>query len=292
MEFGYVSFNHAEGVDPATLAREVEAHGFDSIWLPEHTHIPASRATPFPSGGELPEVYYKIMDPFVSLMAAGAATETIKLYTGICLLLQHDLLDLACSTATLDVLTGGRFRFGVGVGWNKEELASHRPDLEFSMRYSAMRERIAALRTAWRDDPAQFEGRWDSFEESFIRPKPLHGSIPVSLGNAGPVGIKHAAEYADEWAPIDGGMLNTTGKPNVPGAIELFRQLASDAGRDPDSIPITIHALQFSERRFESYRELGVERIVLSPPHMRVIGLDETMPHLESLGEFIGRFNS
>ena len=149
-------------------------------------------------------------------MAAGAATESIKLYTGICLLLQHDLVDLACSTATLDVLTNGRFRFGVGVGWNKEELATHRPDLDFSMRYSAMRERIAALRAAWSQDPAEFEGRWDSFEASFIRPKPIHGSIPVSLGNAGPVGIKHAAEYADEWAPIDAGMLNTTGRPNVP----------------------------------------------------------------------------
>jgi probable F420-dependent oxidoreductase len=293
MKFGYLSFNHAEGIDPATLAKELEASGFESFLLPEHTHIPASRATPFPvPGGELPPAYYRIMDPMVSLMAAAGVTSTLKLSTGICLLLQHDVLDLAKTTATLDVLSGGRFTLGVGVGWNEEELANHRRDLEFKQRYSAMRERVAALRTAWSEEVASFEGKWDNFEPSYIYPKPINGTIPISLGNAGPLGIRHAAEYADEWAPIDAGMLNVDGRPNVPGAIELFRQLATDAGRDPDTIPITIHAGGFSEKRFESYRELGVERLVLFPPKPSILAAEDTLRHVEKLAEFIDRFNS
>jgi len=293
MKFGYLSFNHAEGIDPASLAKELEASGFESFWLPEHTHIPASRATPFPvPGGELPAAYYRIMDPMVSLMAAAGATSTLQLCTGICLLLQHDVLDLAKTTATLDVLSDGRLTLGVGVGWNEEELANHRPDLEFRQRYSAMRERVAALRTAWSDEISSFEGTWDNFEPTHIYPKPVKGSIPISLGNAGALGIRHAAEYADEWAPIDAGMLNVDGRPNVPGAIELFRQLATDAGRDPDTIPITIHAGGFSEKRFESYRELGVERLVLFPPKPSILPADDTLRHVEQLAEFIDRFNS
>ncbi len=287
MKFGYLSHNNVEGIKPQHLASELEARGFDSIWMPEHSHIPTDRRTPYPAGGELPSSYYHMMDPLISLMSAAAGSETLQLYTGICLIHEHDLLDLACACATLDVLSGGRFHLGIGVGWNEEELANHRPDLPFKQRYSAMRERVAALRVAWSEERASFDGQWDKFSESFVYPKPTRGTVPISLGNAGPVGIKHAAEYADEWCPIDASMLNTNGKPDVAGAIELFRQLATDAGRDPDSIPITIHSFRVNEARFEQYANLGVERIVLFPPSMNVVSVDETLAHLDKLAEVV-----
>ncbi len=146
-----------------------------------------------------------------------------------------------------------------------------------------MRERVTALRTCWQDEVSSFEGRWDSFTDSHVHPKPSNGSVPVALGNAGPVGIGHAAEYADEWCPIDASMLNSNGKPDVAGAITLFRQLVTDAGRDPDDIPITIHSFQVNRERLEQYAELGVERIVLFPPTMNVISRDDTLRHLDRL---------
>ena len=134
MRFGYVSMNSASGMQPAPLARELEARGFESFWVPEHSHIPVSRASPFPSGGELPTGYLHMMSPFVALAAAGAVTERLLLGTAVCLVLQHDLIDLALQTATLDVISGGRLRLGIGVGWNAEELANHRPELRFAKR--------------------------------------------------------------------------------------------------------------------------------------------------------------
>ena len=284
MQIGYLALNDAGGIRPDHLAAELEERGFDSVWAPEHSHIPTSRRTPYPAGGDLPEGYWRMMDPFVSLAVAACATTRLKLCTGICLVLEHDLLALACTTATLDVLSGGRLTLGIGVGWNEEELANHRPDIPFSQRYSAMRERVEALRTAWGEETPSFSGRWDRFEESWVYPKPVRGTIPVALGNAGPVGIRHAASYADEWCPIDASMLNTSGRPDVPGAIELFRSLAAENGRDPDSIPITIFAMgRLSAKRLASYRELGAHRVVLPPPSMEPSTAEETLRHLDEL---------
>lgn len=284
MHIGYLALNDAEGIRPDHLAKELEHRGFDSVWMPEHSHIPTSRRTPYPAGGALPEGYWRMMDPFVSLALASAATTTLKMCTGICLLLEHDLLDLACTTATLDVLCGGRLVLGVGVGWNEEELANHRPDVPFGQRYSAMRERVAALRTIWSDETPSFSGRGDRFEESWVYPKPLRGTIPVALGNAGPVGIDHAAAYADEWCPIDASMLNSGGRPDVAGAIALFKERAAEHGRDPDAIPITIFAMgRLKKERLESYAELGAHRVVLPPPSMDPHSVDETLRHLDAL---------
>lgn len=287
MRFGYLSVNALEGIRPDDLARELEERGFESVWMPEHSHIPTSRDTPYPAGGALPEGYWRMMDPFVSLTLAAAATTTIELCTGICLLLEHDVLDLACTTATLDALSGGRLRLGVGVGWNEEELVNHRPDLPFKLRYSAMEERVEALRTAWRDDEAAFDGRWDSFTSSWVYPKPAKGTIPVALGNAGPVGIEHAARYADEWCPIDASMLNDGRKPNVGGAIELFRSKAAEAGRNPDDIPISIFTMGNRRERIEQYAELGVDRVVIMPRTMDLHPADDTLRHLESVGDMV-----
>ncbi len=287
MRFGYLGLNTVEGIRPDDLAKALEDRGFDSIWVPEHSHIPTSRQSPYPAGGELPEGYWRMMDPFVSLALAAQVTTDLELCTGICLLLEHDLLDLACTTATLDALSGGRLRLGVGVGWNAEELANHRPDLPFKLRYSAMEERIAALRTAWGEEEASFDGRWDSFTSSWVYPKSNGAFFGMALGNAGPVGIEHAARYADEWCPIDASMLNTGGKPDPAGAIDLFRTKAAEAGRPAEDIPISIFSMGNRRDRVERYAELGADRVVIMPKTMELHDEAATMRHLDALAELV-----
>jgi probable F420-dependent oxidoreductase len=232
-----------------------------------------------------------MMDPFVSLQAAASATSSIKLCTGICLLLEHDLLDLACTVATLDVLSGGRVLLGIGVGWNEEELANHRPDLPFRLRYSAMRERVEALRHIWTSEEPAFEGSWDRFSPSWVYPKPIQQPVPIALGNAGPVGIEHAAAYADEWCPIDASLLNTGGRPDPAGGIQLFRDLAAEADRDPDAIPITLFSWgRPKESRLEQYRDLGVSRIVFPPPSMSTDGPDQTLRFLDDVQPLVDTY--
>lgn len=282
MEIGYLTINCATQIRPDTLARELEERGFDSIWVPEHSHIPADRQSPYPGGGELPSGYWSMMDPFVSLQAAAAVTTDLVLATGICLLLERDLLALAKTVATVDVLSEGRMLLGVGVGWNSEELENHRPDIPFTKRYSAMRERIAALRSLWNDEVPEFEGTYDRFAKVISNPRPLQRPLPIALGNAGPVGIGHAAEYADEWCPIDASLLNTDGKPDVAGGLALFRQKAEEAGRNPDDIGISLFAWGHPpQQRLESYAQLGVKRVVLGPASFDASAPDQTMEFLD-----------
>ena len=293
MKFGYLTGNHAEGILPGDLARELEARGFDSVWFPEHSHIPVDRRSPYPNGGPLPGSYFHMMDPWVSIAAAAAETTTLTLGTGICLLLEHDLLDLACAVATADVLAEGRVVMGIGVGWDEEELENHRPDLPFKKRYSAMRERVEALRTAWRDEEATFSGTWDSFSTSWVFPKPVKGTVPIALGNAGPLGIQHAAEYADEWAPIDVGVMNTDGKPDVLGGIQRFRNLADEAGRDGSSIPISLYIWgRPRQERLEQYAEAGVTQFVFTPVNFDLPSADDTLRYIDELASAVEEFRS
>lgn len=292
MDFGYLTGNHAEGILPGDLGRELEERGYNSIWVPEHSHIPTSRQSPYPNGGPLPATYFHMMDPMVSLMAAAATTTNLKLATGIVLVLEHDLLDLACTVATTDVLSSGRVVLGIGVGWNSEELENHRPDLEFRLRYSAMRERVAALRAAWGDEEASFEGRWDRFTESWVYPKPVDRTVPIALGNAGPLGMRHAAEYADEWCPIDVGLLNEDGKPDVVAAIDRFRGLADEAGRDGASIPVSLFVWGRPRlERLEQYSAAGVSQFVFTPVHFENPTADETLRYLDELAPTLEAFN-
>ena len=293
MRFGDLALNDAGGIRPDVLARELEQRGFDSVWMPEHSHIPTSRETPYPGGGELPDGYWRRLDPFVSLMAAASATTTLRLCTGICLVLEHDLLDLAVTVATLDVLSGGRVLLGIGVGWNVEELRDHRPDLAFAQRYSAMRERVAALRTIWTEDEPAVDGRWDHLSPSWVYPKPVQQPVPIALGNAGPTGIRHAAGYADAWCPIDASLLNTSGRPDVEGGIRMFRELAAEEGRDPAGIPITIFAWNVPKpARLELYAGLGVERVVLPPPSMSTVDADTTLRYLDSVADTLDELSA
>jgi probable F420-dependent oxidoreductase len=294
MDLGVTIFLTDQSIGPVELAIELEARGWASLWVPEHTHIPTSRTTPYPNDPRsmLPEPYLHIHDPFTVLAMASTSTSTLRLCTGVCLILEHDLLDLACQTATLDVLSSGRLTLGIGVGWNREELANHRPDLPFHHRYRAMRERVQALRTAWADEEAEFQGEWDRYDRSWVYPKPANGTVPIALGNAGPLGIRHSAEYADEWCPIDASMLNDGTRPDVAGAIALFRSTLVEFGREPSEVPITIFVMDPNRQdRLETYVELGVDRLVLMPkpitmesPATTLQWLDDAQRLVERLG--------
>jgi alkanesulfonate monooxygenase SsuD/methylene tetrahydromethanopterin reductase-like flavin-dependent oxidoreductase (luciferase family) len=272
MKFGYAAVNSAQGIHPGVLGRELEARGFESLWAPEHSHIPVASVGQYPDPRVvMPSGYAHIMNPFVSLMAAAATTSTLKLGTGMCLVLEHDLLDLACTTATLDALSNSRFILGVGAGWNSDELKNHRPQLAFSKRYSALKERVAGLRAAWGTDAttsdqgpfsevewgtqiSSFSGHYDQFSPSWVFPKPKRGQIPVALGLAGPLGVRHAASYADIWAPVDVSLFHA-GKLDVAQRIKAFRSLVEEQGRDPAHVPITLFAWGGeSDRMLENYR--------------------------------------
>jgi probable F420-dependent oxidoreductase len=284
MRFGYISMNSAAGIRPGALARELEERGFDSLWVPEHSHIPTVRTSAFPSGGDLPEGYLHMMSPLVSLAAAAEVTTDLVLATGVCLLLEHDLLDLACQAATLDVMSNGRLLLGVGVGWNVEELANHRPDLPFAQRYSAMRERVAALRTIWDDEVAAYDGRWDRFNSSWVYPKPSHGRVPLAFGNSGPLGMRHAAEYADHWCPINTSLLGDDGRSDVEGGIARFRELVAANGRDPADVPISLFVFSRpTPERLKRFAALGLERVVVGFENALVQPASETLRHLDVL---------
>jgi len=195
MKFGISLIPADYSIAPTELAIAVEQRGFESLWFPEHTHIPTSRKSPFP-GGELPEVYKKILDPFLALTAAAAVTRRIKLATGICLVVERDPIHNAKEVATLDFLSGGRFLFGIGGGWNAEEMASH--GTVFSKRFEQMRERIEAMKAIWMNDVAEYHGSYVNFEPMWAWPKPIQKPYPpIILGGAFPHAARRAIAYGD-----------------------------------------------------------------------------------------------
>ena len=202
MELGFFSMNTDFGLRADVLATALESRGFASLWVGEHSHIPVDRATPYPAGGELPEAYWHMLDPFVSLGQAAAVTTTLRLGTGVCLVLEHDVLDLAKQVATLDFLSGGRVDFGVGVGWNQEELANH-TTIPFRQRYRALREAVGVLRACWTQDESSFHGEFFNFDGLWSYPKPAQPTLPVFFGAAGKLGMAHTAEWSDGWCPIE-----------------------------------------------------------------------------------------
>ena len=200
MKFGLAIFCTDLTPDPPTVARMAEERGFESLFFPEHTHIPSSRETPYPAGGELPEEYRRLYDPFVACTAAAAATERLKVGTGICLVVQRDPITTAKEVASVDRLSGGRFLFGVGAGWNLEEMRDHGTDP--SKRFGLMRERVEAMKAIWTEDEAEYHGRHVDFDPIWSWPKPAQDPHPPVLlgGNGRTVGDRVLA-FADEWFP-------------------------------------------------------------------------------------------
>jgi probable F420-dependent oxidoreductase len=249
MKLGVAFFSADYAVDPATLARMVEERGFESLHLPEHTHIPVSRKTPYPAGGELPEEYSHTYDPFVALTAAAAATEHLLLATGICLVIERDPIITAKEVASLDVLSGGRFLFGVGAGWNREEMENHGTDPR--RRFSIMRQRVEAMKAIWTEDEASYHGQDVDFDPIWSWPKPVQKPHPpVLVGGNGDRVLERVVAFGDEWMPNRASGLRDR-------VAELGR-LAGEAGRDP--IPVTLSGANPDPARMEKAQELGIHR--------------------------------
>ncbi|MFF0261062.1 LLM class F420-dependent oxidoreductase [Streptomyces microflavus] len=252
-----------ETVTPVRLARELEQRGFAGLYLPEHTHIPVSRRTPYPAGGDLPREYGRTLDPFVALGQAAAVTERLTLGTGITLVTQHDPVDLAKQVATLDHLSGGRFTLGIGYGWNVEEAADH--GVEWATRRELSRDRMALMRALWSAEPTAYEGDFGSVQASFAYPKPVQaprgpvvGPRTLIGGGAGPKLFAAIAEHADGWLPIGGRGL-TESVPKLRAAWE-------EAGRDPKDLQVVPYAVLPDPGKLAHYADLGIEEVVLQLP--------------------------
>ena len=253
------------------LALAAEERGFESLWLPEHSHIPLPRASPWPGGGDLPKMYYDVMDPFVSLGAAAAVTKRIKLATGICLVVQRDPIQLAKEVATLDQLSNGRFLFGIGGGWNAEEMADH-GTIDFKGRFKLMDQRVEALRTIWTQNKPEFHGELVDFGPMMTWPKPVQKPHPpIIVGGGFPYGARRAITYGDGWMPIGD-------RVDVVELLPRFRQMAAEAGREPDELPVTSFGLQPEDDIVSKTSDAGIDRVVFGLPPEKA---DTILPMLD-----------
>jgi probable F420-dependent oxidoreductase len=278
MRFGAMIFPTDYSISPAELAREVEARGYESLWFPEHTHIPVNRQTPYPGGGELPEQYSHTLDPFVALGAAAAVTERLKLGTGVTLVIERDPIILAKEVATLDHISNGRVLFGVGGGWNREEMANHGTD--HSRRWKLLRERIEAMKAIWTHDEAEYHGEFVDFDPIWSWPKPVQQPYPpIVLGNAGDGALRRVVRYADEWGPID---------VRVPLAQRLRELKAMSAAAGRDSIPVTNFSTVPNPEAIEELIKLGVHRAVMRLPSASA---DVVLPLLDEQAKLIEAFS-
>jgi probable F420-dependent oxidoreductase len=272
MELGLTIFATDRCMSPVELAREAEARGFHSLYVPEHTHIPVSRRTPPPTGeAELAEEYRRTLDPFVALAAAATATTRLRLGTGIALVAQHDPIALAKTVATLDLLSGGRLVLGVGYGWNREEMEDHGVDPR--RRRARVRETMLAMQALWSREVAGFSGEFVRFEPSWQWPKPVQQPRPPVLlgGAAGPTLFAHVAEWADGWMPIGGAGLRA--------ALPALRRAMEEAGRDPTSLRVVPMGVLPDPAKLDHYRAIGVSEAVLRLPSAT---RDEVLPVLDT----------
>ena len=277
LPIGITTFVTDQGIDPIRLAREVESRGFYSLYIPEHTHIPTGRRTPPPTGeATLPEEYKRTVDPFVALAAAAAVTTRIKLGTGVCLVAQRDPIVTAKAVATLDRIAAGRFVFGIGFGWNQDEMESHGVDLR--TRRARTREHVLAMQRLWTKEHAGFEGEFVHFEDSWSWPKPLQQPRPpiVIGGMAGPKLFAHVAEYADGWIPIGGA--------GVRAALGDLRRAMEEVGRDPATLRIVPFGSAPDPGKLEYYASIGVTEVVLRIPCADV---DVTLPILDDFAKLL-----
>jgi probable F420-dependent oxidoreductase len=254
VDFGVSYFPTDESVEPATLARLAEERGFESVLVTEHTHIPASRATPYPAGGELPREYWRIYDPFVALATMAASTERIRIGTAICLLVERDPITTAKEVASLDRLSGGRMLFGIGAGWNLEEMRNHGTDP--GRRFGLLRERVEACKAIWTQEEASYHGELVDFDRIVCRPAPLQEPHPpVLVGGNGPTVHQRVLAYGDGWfpnrIPPDDAMI---------ARVEELQRLGEQAGRGP--IPVTLQIPPRDPAVLERYQRAGVTRVV------------------------------
>ncbi len=270
MQFGAAIFFTEYSIGPIELAQALEERGFESLWAPEHSHIPVSRKTPYPGGGELPKEYYHVMDPFVTLAAAAAVTKTLKVATGICLLQQRDVIQTAKLVASIDQVSGGRFLFGIGGGWNQDEMENHGTD--FASRFLRVRESIEAMKEIWTKDEAEYHGEIVKFDPIFAWPKPLQKPHPpILLGGGFPQGARRAIRYGDGWLPI-------TSVNDLATLMPKYQAMAKEAGRDIVEVPISAWNARFDADAAKRLQELGVVRMITTLPPA---GRDKILPILD-----------
>ena len=279
MQVGAAMFFTDYSMAPSDLGRALEERGFESLWAPEHSHIPVSRLSPFPNGGDLPKQYYDVMDPFVTLTAAASATTTLKVGTGVCLVQQRDPIQTAKLVATIDQVSRGRFLFGVGSGWNAEEMEDH--GTPFKSRHKIARERIEAMKVIWTEEQAAYHGEFVNFDPMIAQPKPVQKPHPpVIVGGAFPYGARRAIRYGDGWVPH-------ASRPeygDVSDFLPQFQKMADEAGRDPASLPVTMFRVVEELDRLRHYRDIGIARVVITVPSA---GAEEVSPILDRWAEKI-----
>lgn len=281
MHFGVMMFVTEYSMSPPDLAIAAEERGFESIWIPEHSHIPTSRKSPFPGGGDLPKIYYDAMDPFVALGAAASVTKNIRLATGICLVVQRDPLQTAKEVATLDQISGGRFIFGVGAGWNLEELADHGTNPK--TRGRLLDERIEAMKVIWANEKAEYHGDFVDFNEMMTWPKPVQKPHPpIVVGGSFPHGARRAIALGDEWMPVGGR------DADVVDIRSQFRQMAAEAGREPDSLGLSVYGAPNDLEKNQRLSDNGITRAVFRLPSEKA---DTVLPLMDEAAIIMRKVN-
>ncbi len=278
MQIGVGMFATDYAIPIDELARETEARGFESLWVPEHTHIPTSRRTPWPGGAELPLEYSHTYDPFISLMLAAAVTKTLKLGTGICLVIERDTITMAKEVASLDRLSGGRFLFGIGGGWNVEEMAHH--GTEHKTRFRKMGEQVRAMKEIWTKDVAEFHGEFVNFDAMWCWPKPAQQPHPpVLLGGESRYTLQRVVDYCEGWFP-------RSRQPElVSQGLNALREYAATAGRDMRTISTSVFGVEADPKLLSTYQAADVTRVILRLPSE---GRDTILPLLDAYAKFLG----
>ena len=279
MDFGAAMFMTDYCISATELARALEERGFESVWHPEHSHIPLSRKSPYPGGGDLPKMYYDALDPFVTLTAAAAATKKLRVGTGVCLVIQRDTIQTAKLAASLDQVSGGRFLFGIGGGWNQDEMEDH--GTVYATRFKKMREQVEAMRAIWTQAKPEYHGDIVGFPAMMTWPKPVQSPLPVIVGGAFPHAARRAVRYGNGWIP--------TNRGNVVDTIPQFKQMLAEAGRTLADVPVTLFGTgQIDADMLKRCRDMGVARVVpMLPPEPA----DKTLPALDRWAAAIRQVN-
>ena len=272
--FGVQIFPTDQTIDPVTIAKATEERGLDLLFFPEHTHIPVSRATPFPGGGDLPEWYWRSHDPFVALTAAAAVTERLIVGTGICLVIERDPITLAKEVASLDVISGGRFIFGIGAGWNREEMENHGAD--YKHRWKIVREKVLAMKEIWTKDEAEFHGEFVDFDPIWSWPKPVQaGGPPIWLGANSKWAFDRIAEYCDGWMPIGGS--GSGGMENMQAAMEA-------RGRSMSELSVALFGAPLDADKARGRLEQGFTDLIFGLPQSNP---DDVLAHLDRVASVV-----
>jgi probable F420-dependent oxidoreductase len=275
MKIGLSTFPTDYSISAVALARAAEERGFESVWVVEHTHIPASRRTPYPAADELPSIYWEAYEPFTFLAQVAAVTEKLKVGTGICLVPEHHPITLAKRAASLDSLSGGRFLFGVGAGWNAEELENH--GVEFADRWKVMREHILAMKACWTEKDAEFHGEFVDFDPVWVEPKPVSKPHPpIYMGASSTWAIERIVDYADGWYPVP--------VPEFDERLALLNRLCEERGRDRSEIDVCLLTTVDSKDALAEIQAKGVSRVVLGLP---TVAEDEALGVLDSYASIV-----